>query len=837
MMSGHNTKSMKYTHRCISLLLVIYSVFLVMTESCRISHYTDDCGNKGLLWNCSGFNISKLPTLLPPELKNRSITLDLSFNHFSLLTEYTFRQVATYSNVTSVILNHNKITRIENRTFQKLTSLCSLDLSFANLEKNQIDSNVFYKLDELHVLLIHQNNFQRLGYPDIQLSKLPSLKHLKIDLFFGFAFTKPFENLTSLSQLEFEILSDFKLTSTSFQGLNRSPINSLIMYFKDHVDCDVSEDLFCSFPYLNQEIQINFGGRCSVHVALRSLKCLQNREIQQLDLSGNKETFESDIIIIDDTLFEYLVNICVRELYLGNNDIIYLKADIYRTTLWACLNTISLNYNDIQHVDLNAIFAFFTCPLLQSMDVCCNTQSPRIAVNNSTYLLKQMHPFFKLYLPKNLKVFNYSYNFIHDAHEWPLQVEVFGKSMEELYLIKTNVPLMLKGIFNFPSLSFLDLSKNDFANIHPDIFQGVKNLQQLHAVDVNLDFTNNLISDRLFKNLKHLTKLDISKNRLTFLPSFLLKDQKNSLTEINLDHNMFSALSNSLVELQNLNTLYVRYNSISRISEKDQKYFKSFKNFSIYLEGNPISCTCLNGQSLRWMKNHQYIFSDLPGLLCIESKTAIVELFSENMWRKFELDCQTTEWLIFSVGLLVLTLLTLIIIAVINKYRVHLEYVVLRIKQRWKGVYLPTQGDVFLHDVYVSYCDEDLFWITDSLYPRLQILNLKAWFKEKDSIPGGWVSEEIVNCINDSRKVIFIVSKGFLDKGWQSYAVQMTITHAFRNQRQKSIVVIIKDGLPLERLPKEFKHIWWCIEHLRWPEDDTNDDMILSKLSNVLKTE
>lgn len=163
--------------------------------------------------------------------------------------------------------------------------------------------------------------------------------------------------------------------------------------------------------------------------------------------------------------------------------------------------------------------------------------------------------------------------------------------MEELYLIKTNVPLMLKGIFNFPSLSFLDLSKNDFANIHPDIFQGVKNLQQLHAVDVNLDFTNNLISDRLFKNLKHLTKLDISKNRLTFLPSFLLEDQKNSLTEINLDHNMFSALSNSLVELENLNTLYVRYNSISRISEKDQRYFKSFKNFSIYLEGNPISCT------------------------------------------------------------------------------------------------------------------------------------------------------------------------------------------------------------------------------------------------------
>lgn len=112
-----------------------YSVFVVVTGSCRISHYADDCGNKGLLWNCSHLNISNLPTVLPPELKNRTITLDLSFNQFSSLTEYTFRQIVTYSNVTSVILNHNKITGIENLAFEKLSSLCSLDLSFANLEK------------------------------------------------------------------------------------------------------------------------------------------------------------------------------------------------------------------------------------------------------------------------------------------------------------------------------------------------------------------------------------------------------------------------------------------------------------------------------------------------------------------------------------------------------------------------------------------------------------------------------------------------------------------------------------------------------------------------------
>ena len=65
----------------------------------------------------------------------------------------------------------------------------------------------------------------------------------------------------------------------------------------------------------------------------------------------------------------------------------------------------------------------------------------------------------------------------------------------------------------------------------------------------------------------------------------------------------------------------------------------------------------------------------------------------------------------------------------------------------------------------------------------------------------------------------------------------MAITHAFHNQRQGSIVVLIKDGVPLERLPDEMKNIWWCIEHIRWPKNDgtCSDEVILSELSNIMK--
>lgn len=71
------------------------------------------------------------------------------------------------------------------------------------------------------------------------------------------------------------------------------------MELSNYVNCDVPEDLFCSFPYLNEKMRIDFGGKCNVHTALKSLKCLQNRTIQHLDMQGNKENLAIDLINLD----------------------------------------------------------------------------------------------------------------------------------------------------------------------------------------------------------------------------------------------------------------------------------------------------------------------------------------------------------------------------------------------------------------------------------------------------------------------------------------------------------------------------------------------------------
>lgn len=808
-----------------------------MAQKCTISHHADDCGNKGLLWNCSGSNISELPTELPPELENSNVTLDLSFNQISSLTEDTFQHIAGYSKVTAVILKYNSITEIANLAFQKLTSLCSLDLSYAHLERKEIDSEAFSNLKKLQVLRIHGNDFQYSGYPDISLSKIHSLKHLKIDIFHNFSFTNPFEKLTKLSQLEFRILNAFKLTNVSFQGLRYSPIYNLKMNFSNFVNCDVPEDLFCSFPYLDKEIELNFGGNCDAYVALKSLKCLQHRKIQKLDLQYNMKNIVTDPISLNEKSAKYLVNICVRVLLLGSCHIEYFKVNLHGTTLWNCLESLHIDTNDIIYVGFTTFSAIFSMPKLTEFNICCNNNNKHLMLGKYSHrVLGNDYFSVNITLPKNLELFDASKNYFHNSLRWRTNLSVTGEKLQKLYLQQTNFPLNFKGTFNLPSLSVLDLSKNTFKYVHPDIFQNVKNLRKLNAVDVGLGH----ISENLFKNLRYLVTLDFSQNSLKSLPRSLFRDQRQSLLEIRLDNNLFTALPNFLIELEKLKKIFIRYNLISKFSERDQKLFKSVKNLSIYLEGNPISCSCVNIQSLRWMKDHQNSILDLSTVQCADSKDHIYQLFYDQVWVKFELNCQATDWLIFSLGLLVFTVLTLITIGAIKKYRVHLEYVILRIKNRLKGMPLQSSEEhVFLYDVYVSYDEADYPWILRELYPKLERLGVTAWLTDKDSIPGRPRTEEIVSCVTESRKVMFVVSERFMDKGWFSYAVQMAITHAFHNQRQRSIVVLIKDGVPLERLPEEIKTIWWCIEHFRWPENDdtSSDELILSELSNIMKLE
>lgn len=433
--------------------------------------------------------------------------------------------------MTSVILHHNDITEIGNLAFHGLSNLCSLDFSSSNLEKNKLGTDAFLDISKLQILQIHKNNFQYQGYHDISLSKLHSLIFLKIDIFRKFSFSKAFQNLINLSQLKFNILGEFSLTNSSFYGLTHSPIQSINMNFKEHVNCDVTENLFCSFPYLSDEIIINFGGKCNVSIALRSLKCLQNREIKNIFMYENNKIVATDIINLDYWSMEFLISICVRAFSLGNNEISIVKTNIYNTTLWNCLEYLDFSGDYMQFVDFTTVMSLLTLPKIRNLNLCCNNRPSR--QNEFKYerlhISKRGYISINITLPKHLEVLDFSENYIHIVKRLVPQFEVTGEKLQELYIQNTNFPFGVARILNFKSLLKLDLSENGCQHIHSSILQGAPNLHHFYALNVGLNRTPSLIFNSLFSNLKNLSTIDISGNSLTYLrPSLLKKSKKIS---------------------------------------------------------------------------------------------------------------------------------------------------------------------------------------------------------------------------------------------------------------------------------------------------------------------
>nr|XP_022300600.1 toll-like receptor 6 [Crassostrea virginica] len=171
---------------------------------------------------------------------------------------------------------------------------------------------------------------------------------------------------------------------------------------------------------------------------------------------------------------------------------------------------------------------------------------------------------------------------------------------------------------------------------------------------------------------------------------------------------------------------------------------------------------------------------------------------------------------------------------VVKRYRVHVDYIILRLRSRWRGVMRTRYSQSFQFDAFLTYSEEDYNLACYNIYQVLSNRGLKISLPDKDFLPGLSKVEQMLQCIDDSRKVVFVVTEKFLENGWSSYTVQIVVTHAFHNKRERSIIVIIKDDIPIERMPRGLKFVWWSIVSLRWPNCEENMDSFWDEITAAL---
>ncbi|XP_041652115.1 uncharacterized protein LOC121515422 [Cheilinus undulatus] len=135
---------------------------------------------------------------------------------------------------------------------------------------------------------------------------------------------------------------------------------------------------------------------------------------------------------------------------------------------------------------------------------------------------------------------------------------------------------------------------------------------------------------------------------------------------------------------------------------------------------------------------------------------------------------------------------------------------------------LPTLRDGESYHVFISYSSTDYQW-THSLIEQLESCGLQVCYHERDFTPGRTVLENMSDCIQESQKVLLVLSPEFVRSRWCLLEANMSL---FRDclERKPIVPVLLEPGVSI---PLHLCHLTYL---------EANDPDFKNKLLKVLCT-
>ena len=717
-------------------------------------------------------------------------------------------------------LSKNKIETFHISTVSNLRNIKTLDLSENCLHNDSYSiSKHSWSLLELR---IHHNMYD--AYPEDFISTIPSLQTLYLDVFEGFKFGSGFFELQNLSEIHFYPRNSFQLQNDSFYGLRNAKIESLEMDFSFFV-YNVETDVFSPFSHL-KELTLNIGERCNIRKALKALYGLRGRQMEYLNLANNFLNAARPIQLTDQDI-SFLKTMCIKRVDLRRNTIFRIPFSIADSRFANCLEEIRIGENKFQDSDFLPLLFMLSYKNIRTID--CSypvtyIQSVRPGKNNriSNSNLKLN---FTLTFAESLRTFNMA-GANQVSHRLTNNMHVVGKKLEVFNLAYTQWDWCRLGFhitFN-TNIKYLNLTNWDCGYLNPKFLRSITTLETLIFRDAGLSGGLKWYDpDGTFlQGLVNLSTLDLAGNDLTSLHNNLFSDQSFSLRHLSLQNNIFRQIPLAVRRTQNLKLLNIQNNKLSELSKSDTQILDECSDAQVHMSMNPFVCSCDNLHMIQWLEKNKKRILDFDDLKCTSGETVKSQT---ELIRQFELKCLGTFWLEFSSSMCIAMIIAIIVFAICYRYRVYIEYMYLILVS-----FKPNREhakDEFEFDGFISYSAKDTDWVTQVLYKRLtDEIKMKVCIHHKDFIPGRTIANEILRCIDESRKIIFVVTRNFLESDWGNYELEMARIHAFRSGRS-GLLLILKDELSIDEMPDVLKRMWWKIVCMKWPTDELSEERLL----------
>lgn len=406
-----------------------------------------------------------------------------------------------------------------------------------------------------------------------------------------------------------------------------------------------------------------------------------------------------------------------------------------------------------------------------------------------------------------------------------------GNNLKSLQLLSKRVQYMM-------SLQHLDLSINSL------VYDGLA--ECVWPLNItNMTLSSNGLTDSVFKCLPKGTEtLDLQNNQISVVPPSILK--LNNLLSLNLNANRLRDLP-VCNGFPILNELLLRSNSLHAPTVSNLESCPRLRVLDASY--NPFTCTCtlrsFRGLGLTSEKKSH------TGVQLLSWPSNYYCTYPEAVRDSTLKDISISE-VSCNVGLLAATILcpaVIMIIAVVALcHCLDIPWYMGMIWQWTRAKHRARMQQVRPEDLvgvefhaFVSYSQHNADWMHDFLLPNLQgpAGGLRICHHEKDFVPGKTIIENIISCVEKSRRSVFVLSAHFVKSEWCHYELYFA-SHQRLARGSDGIVLVLLEPLPQYMIPSKYYQLKSMMSrhtYLEWPQDRAKHRLFWANLRAALQTD
>ena len=287
-----------------------------------------------------------------------------------------------------------------------------------------------------------------------------------------------------------------------------------------------------------------------------------------------------------------------------------------------------------------------------------------------------------------------------------------------------------------------------------------------------------------------------------------------NVTALYLSQNKIKRLNASTVrKLKRTTTLYIDSNKLSELP----KTIESLNFTALALHHNFFPCDCTTRWMKYWLANKTSMIVDVEKVLCNSKNAqgkAIIRLPDEefvctndketDVSNDTKTQAKTFQIVAFSLGGLFVG--TFIILILVYRYCGEIK-VFMYTQFNWHPFDRLDDSDPSkIYDAFVSYSGRDHHWVVNTLQKQLENHQppYKLCIHDREFVVGAPIQENIVNSVNQSKRMLMILSRSFLESEWCLLEFRAA-HHKVLKERMNYLIIILFDDVDFAKLDDEMR--------------------------------